>query len=472
VADHDQPEFLRSGAIASYAQVFSFSGRKTSATETSGRTASYGYDTIYRLLSENITGDPVSANNGSLGYSLDSVGNRSSLASNLAALASQSFTYDANDRISGDTFDTNGNTLTSGGHTFVYDFQDRLTQFDNTVAMVYDGDGNRVARTEGGVTHRYLIDDQTPTGYPQIAEEMVPTDGVIRQHTYGTMRISQRQLLVSPNWQLSYYGYDGGGSVRQLFNPSGAVTDTYAYDAFGNTVAQTGTTFNQFLYRGEQFDSTLGNYYLRARYYGPQTGRFLTQDKYEPDGYGSCPRSVACSARPHSRFITGVFREQIFESSNRFARPAIIPFDSVVGNRYVYAEGDPVNKSDASGLAATLENGLLAAAIIFPLAVATVNYEQKTHASANLLAATGEAIWDLWLKTNIALTGAIFASKADLKQVRDAGRSVGREDGCRAPEPDDFELVHEILKDLKGPNGNVTWEDLLDAWREVLCGGR
>jgi RHS repeat-associated protein len=202
----------------------------------------------------------------------------------LAALASQSFTYDANDRISGDTFDTNGNTLTSDGHTFVYDFQDRLTQYDNTVGMTCDGDGNRVARTEGGTTHRFLIDEQTPTGYPQIAEEVL-NGQVIRQHTYGTMRISQRQLLVSPNWQVSYYG---GGSVRQLTDPTGAVTDTYAYDALGNTVAQTGTTFNQFLYRGEQFDSTLGMYYLRARYYRPQVGRFLSADKYEGAEVGAC----------------------------------------------------------------------------------------------------------------------------------------------------------------------------------------
>ena len=29
--------------------------------------------------------------------------------------------------------------------------------------------------------------------------------------------------------------------------------------------------------------------------------------------------------------------------------------------------------------------------------------------------------------------------------------------------------VHEIIKDQKGPNGKVSWEDLLQAWREVLC---
>jgi uncharacterized protein RhaS with RHS repeats len=54
-----------------------------------------------------------------------------------------------------------------------------------------------------------------------------------------------------------------------------AVTDTYDYDAFGNKINSTGTTPNNFLYRGEMYDSDLGLYYLRARYYNPLTGRFM-----------------------------------------------------------------------------------------------------------------------------------------------------------------------------------------------------
>ena len=67
------------------------------------------------------------------------------------------------------------------------------------------------------------------------------------------------------NLRLSLISHDAGASVRELLNSLGAVTDTYAYDAFGNTVAQTGSTVNEFLYRGEQFDTGLGMYYLRAR---------------------------------------------------------------------------------------------------------------------------------------------------------------------------------------------------------------
>ena len=46
-------------------------------------------------------------------------------------------------------------------------------------------------------------------------------------------------------------GYDPGGSVRQLTEATGAVTDTYSHDAFGNTIGRTGTTMNPYQYRGK-----------------------------------------------------------------------------------------------------------------------------------------------------------------------------------------------------------------------------
>ncbi len=60
-----------------------------------------------------------------------------------------------------------------------------------------------------------------------------------------------------------------------------AVTDTYEYDAFGNSFTTSGTTPNEMMYRGEQYDSDLGLYYLRARYYNPLTGRFMSRDPYD-----------------------------------------------------------------------------------------------------------------------------------------------------------------------------------------------
>jgi RHS repeat-associated protein len=240
---------------------------------------------------------------------VDPVGNRSSETSSLAGLDPGSFTYNADDELAGETYDSNGNTTFSGGETFVYDSQNHLVSMTNgstTATFVYDGDGNRVAKTIGGVTTQYLVDDLNPTGYPQVVEELVG-GAVTRQYTYGLQRISENQV-VNNAWTASFYGYDGGGNVRQLTNSAGVVTDTYEYDAFGNEVNHTGTTLNNYLYRGEQYDSDLGLYYLRARYYNPATGRFMSRDP--EDGKAIDPKTL---------------------------------------HKYLYAGGDPVNGWDSTG---------------------------------------------------------------------------------------------------------------------------
>ena len=92
----------------------------------------------------------------------------------------------------------------------------------------------------------------------------------------------------------SFYGYDGQGNVRQLTNGTGAVTDTYEYDAFGNKWTVSGTTPNNYLYRGEQYDPDLGPYYLRARYYNPLSGRFAGVDPLTDEGGPPYGRHTGC----------------------------------------------------------------------------------------------------------------------------------------------------------------------------------
>src|SRR5207302_11311140 len=91
--------------------------------------------------------------------------------------------------------------------------------------------------------------------------------------TDGRKRISQSQASGT-----GVYGYDGHGNVGLLTDAAGTPTDRYEYDAFGNILSQAGSTPNVYLYSGEQNDLNLSFYYLRARYYQNQTGRFLSAD--------------------------------------------------------------------------------------------------------------------------------------------------------------------------------------------------
>ena len=314
--------------MASYSYTLGPTGNRTAVTELGGRSVTYNYDDLYRLTSESIANDPQ-AINGSISYGYDAVGNRLSRSSTVSGLPSQSASYDANDRLASANYDNNGNTLAANGNNYAYDFEDRLTA-SGGVAYVYDGDGNRVSKTAGGVTTLYLIDTNNHTGLPQVVDE-INSGLVTRSYAYGLGLISQRQIVGS-QWQVSFYGFDGQGSVRQLTDASGSVTDTYTYDAFGNVIARTGTTPNERLYVGaEQFDANLGFYFLRARYMDPSSGRFMTQDTYEGDKYA--PMSL---------------------------------------HKYLYANASPTNFSDPTGhmsiagqVAAVAVAGIIASIAIF-----------------------------------------------------------------------------------------------------------
>jgi RHS repeat-associated protein len=307
------------------------------ASKPGPRIVGWSYDDIYRLTDENITADPNSKT-GEVTYGLDPVGNRLSLGlsqgSNLPGLSPilpGSISYDPDDRLSTEDYDPNGNTLKSGGKTFTYDFANRLksmTAGSVSVTIQYDADGNRVTKTVNGVTTRYLVDDLNPTGYAQVVEEVTGTTAG-RTYTYGLQRISQNQQIAN-TWTPAFYGYDGAGTVRLLTDSTGTVTDTYDYDAWGNTVNTTGSTPNVYLYRGEQYDSDLNLYYLRARYFNPLSGRFLTRDPQE--GRIKVPGSL---------------------------------------HKYLYSVGDPINLFDPTGRAPLSEQGLLMQ-IVKPVAYAAV----------------------------------------------------------------------------------------------------
>ncbi|MFO1459481.1 MAG: VWA domain-containing protein [Verrucomicrobiota bacterium] len=328
-----------SATLASFNYTLGPAGQRYSLTAdfpgVGGRTSTYSYDPLYRLEREIVTGVVGNVGtvtyDGSDGYSdptgFDAVGNRRSRTSTIAGVAGVAgVTYDSRDRISTQTFDDNGNTISAGGRTFTYDFRDFLKGATApTVACTVDGEGNRTKGVVGGVATYYLVDDNNPTGYPQVLEEVSVAGAVPTvKYVWGTQLISQRRGNASGPGAVNYIGRDGLGSIRALVNTSGQISDAYQYDAFGILVGQhvryNGTlvpvgapgapaaTENNYLYAGERWDPSLGLYYLRARYYHPDSGRFWNMDSYS--GSLSEPLSL---------------------------------------HKYLYANGNPVNGIDPSG---------------------------------------------------------------------------------------------------------------------------
>jgi RHS repeat-associated protein len=79
-----------------------------------------------------------------------------------------------------------------------------------------------------------------------------------------------------------YFTPDRLGSVRQLVDPTGQLLLAQSFDPFGNVLEQAGAGQSIFGYTGEQVDPS-GLVYLRARYYDPAVGRFLSADSIVPD---------------------------------------------------------------------------------------------------------------------------------------------------------------------------------------------
>ena len=94
-----------------------------------------------------------------------------------------------------------------------------------------------------------------------------------------------------------------------LANGTGQTTDTWTYDAWGETTSRTGVTENDYQYAGERFDQTTELYQLRARYMDPKTGTFLSLDPHQGNRHD--PQSL---------------------------------------HKYMYANANPVNNTDPTGM--------------------------------------------------------------------------------------------------------------------------
>jgi len=190
--------------------------------------------------------------------------------------------------------------------TYTWDFRDKMVEVDfpegDDVSLRYDGAGNRYRKVVGSTTTKFLFDTNN-LRFSALLFELDGGETVQAKYRRGP---SGLLLAMKRGRTLYAYHFDAIGSTRALTNASGTTTDTYEYDAWGTVTQSSGSTTNRARYVGAlgyYDDADAGAMLLGARWYGPGAGRFASADPLLP----------------------GL-------------------------NEYEYAESNPVNLSDPSGL--------------------------------------------------------------------------------------------------------------------------
>jgi RHS repeat-associated protein len=253
-----------------------------------------------------------------------------------------------------------------------------------TVEYRYDPAGIRTEKViDNAIRIEYLVDPENPTGYVQVLEESQfdltsPASPVLESVVYYTLGddvISQTRCYDSGSgWQrgdTQYLLYDGHGSTRQLVDGSLTVIDAYNYDGYGVMLGSNDSAAanakTSMLYTGEQYDKSIGQYYLRARYYNQSNGTFNRIDPYS--GNPQDPQSL---------------------------------------HKYAYCHNNPTNAVDPSGLMWSIPQILTVTGIIVTL-IATLypiggGVISAHRAGVSLSDYWGELRkWETWAEALIAL---------------------------------------------------------------------
>ena len=292
------------GVLANDSWTYDAAGRLVSQNLSGGShptdAATYSYDTADELLSADHTAQSDEA------YTYDSAGNR--IAKNaisntigtdnrLTTDGTYNYGYDAEGNLTTRTTIATGalRTLTYDNHNNLTSVIDRssangpLTQvvqyaYNALDERIYklvdpDGDGAQVAT----VTYFTYANQQLMTEFVYSGSLFVASHRYV--YAPGTDQVLA-DLAVNTATAVHWTLGDQEGSIRDVVAVTGLnqYSDTaIEYDSFGNVVNDQQAACHV-LYAGRELDVETGYYYNRARYYDPQTGRFISQD---PAGFAA-----------------------------------------------------------------------------------------------------------------------------------------------------------------------------------------
>lgn len=270
-------------------------------------TTSYEYDGLKRLTEESVA---IGNSTDTYAYEYDDYGNRSKMT----ATGSEDYVtdYNYNDAqgkytallqkevktVEGEenpldltsnveqtvyTYDANGNQIKKVAdgktETNTYDGLNQLIGFTDgttTASYAYNVDGLRYEKTVDGQRINHVWDGNKQIIADVIDNQFYEADCYIR----GTNLVAKYNYKNGDKSEYTYYTQNAHGDVVNLTNADGEVTKTYKYDAFGVEKDISDSDTNAFRYCGEYYDAESGTIYLRARYYDPEIGRFISRDSF------------------------------------------------------------------------------------------------------------------------------------------------------------------------------------------------
>ena len=289
----------------------------TSVSDVTVETFAYTYDALGRPVSRNADsfgyntrGEVVSsfmaAENAEDAYSYDHIGNltlHESPAATNAYTANNLNQYTAISNLCASVplceinpaYDTDGNMTQCGDWTYTYDAANRLkTVSSNGVLIVtnyYDAKSRRVKKVAQNATTTFFYD-----GWNLIEEHISYANGLSStiHYYWGKDLFGSLQgaggvgglLCLAADGAIYVPCYDNNGNITRYLDTNGNTVASYAYDAFGRTVAATGPLADVFPHRfsTKYFDPETGLYYYGYRYYLPTLMRWLNRDPIEEKG--------------------------------------------------------------------------------------------------------------------------------------------------------------------------------------------